>query len=302
MFNEYENEFEDVRYLLNENEDVDEDKITYKESPFKSIIADIRNKLSKNEDKMIKKCLYYAEEMKSLGSAEIKSIKEKLIIFKNELMRKNRIRKDLDDYNVNTKYKGIKDIRYLFNEEDIYNGINDIKYLFNGTQFNENEDKITHKDIKRDAYYAEKIKKNKIKTTYKESPFKSITQDIKRGLYYVEKMNNLSTSDIKNIKEKLNKFKNELFNNNNDKIKKDSNKCKGIKYIRYLFNEDKNKKTNLYKAEKMKNLVVTKIKNIKDLNEHKGIKDIRRLPNDNTRVLETLDICSMELHLMKIIM
>ena len=279
MFNEHENEFEDVRYLFNENEDVDEDKITYKESPFKSIIADIRNKLSKNEDKMIKKCLCYAEEMKSLGSAEIKSIKEKLIIFKNELMRKNRIRKDLDDYNVNTKYKGIKYIRYLFNEEDIYNGINDIKYLFNGTQFNENEDKITHKDIKRDACYAEKIKKNKIKTTYKESPFKSIIQDIKRGLYYAEKMNNLSTSDIKNIKEKLNKFKNELFNNNNDKIKQDSNECKGIKYIRYLFNEDKNKKTNLYKAEKMKNLVVTKIKISKILM--------------NTKVLKILDVCLM---------
>ena len=119
--------------------------------------------------------------MKSLESAEIKNIKEKLIIFKNELIRKNRIKKDLDDYNGNTKYKGIKDIRYLFNEEDIYD-INSIKYLPN-----ENEDKITHKDIKRDAYYAEKIKKNQIKTTYKESPFKSIIQDIKRGLYYVEK-------------------------------------------------------------------------------------------------------------------
>ena len=81
----------------------------------------------------------------------------------------------------------------------IYNDINDIKYLFN-----ENEDyyadKITHKDIKRGAYYAENIKKNKIKSACKESPFKSIIQDIKRDLYYVEKMNNLSTSDIKNIK------------------------------------------------------------------------------------------------------
>ena len=37
------------------------------------------------------------------------------------------------------KYRGIKDIIYLFNEGDIYMGINDIKYLFN-----ENEDKITH--------------------------------------------------------------------------------------------------------------------------------------------------------------
>ena len=107
--------------------------------------------------------------MKSLGSEEIKNIKEKLIIFENELIRKNRInnriKKDLDDYN------GIKDVRYLFNEVDIYNDINDINYLLN-----ENEDK----DIKRNAYYAEKIKK--IKTTCKELPVKSIIEDIKRGL------------------------------------------------------------------------------------------------------------------------
>ena len=88
-------------------------------------------------------------------------------------------------------------------------------------------------------------------------------------------MNNLSTSDIKNIKEKLVKFKNESVNDNN-KIKKGHNECKGIKCIRYLFNEDKNKKNNLYKAEKTKSLSV---KNIKDLNEYKGIQDIRYLFN-----------------------
>ena len=60
-------------------------------------------------------------------------------------------------------------------------------------------------------------------------------------------MNNLSTSDIKEIKEKLIKFKNELFNNN--KIKKDLNECKGIKDIRYLFNEDKNKKSDFFETE-----------------------------------------------------
>ena len=96
----------------------------------------------------------------------------------------NRSKKDLDYYNNNIKYRGIKNIRYLFNEKDIYNGINDIKYLFN-----ENEDKITHNSNIKD----------------KESLFKSTIEDIKRGLYYVEKMNNetsiknehLSTSDLK---------------------------------------------------------------------------------------------------------
>ena len=78
-----------------------EDKITYKEFPFKSIIQDIKDILSKYGDKLIKKGLYYVEEMKSLGSAEIKNIEEKLITFKNEQIRNNkinnRIKKDLDD-------------------------------------------------------------------------------------------------------------------------------------------------------------------------------------------------------------
>ena len=85
-------------------------------------------------------------------------------------------------------------------------------------------------------------------------------------------MNNLSTSDIKNIKEKLINFKYELFkNNNNNKINKDLNECKSIKYIKYLFNEDKNKKSDLYEVGKMKKLAVKKIKNIKDRNEYKVI-------------------------------
>ena len=69
-----------------------EDKITCKESPFNSIIEDIKDKLSKNGDKLIKKGLYYAEEMKKLTELQVKNIKGKLIIFKNKLIRKNRIK------------------------------------------------------------------------------------------------------------------------------------------------------------------------------------------------------------------
>ena len=126
-----------------------------------------------------------------------------------------------------------------------------------------------------------KSRKIKIKITHKKSPFKSIVEGTKRGLYYVEKMNNLSTSDIKNIKEKLVEFKNELFNNNNGKIKKDLNECKGIKYSTYLFNEDKSKESDLDKTEKLKNKIVSEIKIKKDLNEYKGIKGIRYLFKDN---------------------
>ena len=51
----------------------------------------------------------------------------------------------------------------------------------------------------------------------------------------------------------------------------------GIRIIR----EDKNKKCDLYKAVKMKNLAVTKIKIKKDLNEYRVIRDITYLFNDN---------------------
>ena len=56
---------------------------------------------------------------------------------------------------------------------------------------------------------------------------------------------------------------------------------KGIKYIKYLFNEDKNQKSDFYKTEKMRNKTVSEIKIKKDLNEYKGIKDVRYLFNDN---------------------
>ena len=62
--------------------------------------------------------------MKNVTESQVKSIKEKLIKFKYEPIKKNKInniKKDLDDYN------RIKDIRYLFNEEDIKSIIEDIK-------------------------------------------------------------------------------------------------------------------------------------------------------------------------------
>ena len=62
------NGIKDIRYLFNEDEDNNVDEYRTK-SPFKSIVADIRNKLSRNGDKLIKKGLYYVEEIKSLGSA-----------------------------------------------------------------------------------------------------------------------------------------------------------------------------------------------------------------------------------------
>ena len=59
------------------------------ESPFKSIISDIRSNLPKRGHKLIKNSLKYAEEMKDLAYYQIKSFKEKLIKFKNDLIKKN---------------------------------------------------------------------------------------------------------------------------------------------------------------------------------------------------------------------
>ena len=53
-----------------------EDKITYKESPFKSIIQDIKDKLSKSGDKLIKNGLYHVEEIKKLTELQIKISKK----------------------------------------------------------------------------------------------------------------------------------------------------------------------------------------------------------------------------------
>ena len=98
------------------------DKITYKESPFRPVIQDIKDKLSKSGDKLTKKGLYYVEKMKELTEPQVKVIKEKLIKFKNELIKKNRIKKDNDIYNAwyygSITYNGIKDIRYLFDEDE----------------------------------------------------------------------------------------------------------------------------------------------------------------------------------------
>ena len=119
---------------------------------------------------MIKKGLYNVEEGKKLTKSQVKHIKEKLIKFQNELIRKNRIKKDNNIHN--TWYYG----------SITYNGIKDISYLFN-------KDEDVDKDNDADE---EKI-------TYKESSFKSIIEDIKyklskprdklikKRLYYIEK-------------------------------------------------------------------------------------------------------------------
>ena len=83
---------------------------------------------------MIKEGLYYVEEMKKLAESQVKNIKERLIKFQSELIRKNKIKKNNDNFNVwfygGITYNGIKDIRYLLNEDE-NEDVKDIRYLFN---------------------------------------------------------------------------------------------------------------------------------------------------------------------------
>ena len=65
----------------------------------------------------------------------VKSFKQYLIKSKNDLIMKNkinnRIKKDFDGYYGKNKLKGVKDIRYLFNEGEDESAHEDIRYLFN---------------------------------------------------------------------------------------------------------------------------------------------------------------------------
>ena len=117
---------------------------------------------------MSKNGLKYAAEIKELTNSQVKSFKENLIKFKNDLIMKNRInnriKKDFDDYYGKNKFKGVKDIRYLFNAEDEFSH-KDTRYLFNESPFKSiitdirsNLSKRGHKLIKKGLKYAEEMK------------------------------------------------------------------------------------------------------------------------------------------------
>ena len=101
-------------------------EITFNESPFKSLISDIRSILPKDECKKLKKHLKYITELRKSTTFDIKDTKNELIKIKNK--RINRNKKEVKDYYQEYKFYGIKDIRNLFDDDDdIYEGI---KYLF----------------------------------------------------------------------------------------------------------------------------------------------------------------------------
>ena len=121
----------DIRYLFNEEDESAHEDIKYlfNESPFKSMITDIRSNLSKKGHKLIKNGPKYADEMKDLTYSQVKSFKEKFIKFNNDLIKKNKIKKDFDYYYEKYKIKAVRDVKYL-SDDFVYE---DIKMFFNET-------------------------------------------------------------------------------------------------------------------------------------------------------------------------
>ena len=153
--------------LIEDQEDINElifnetVEITFNESPFKSLISDIRSILPKYGHSKLKKCLKYIRELRKSTTLEIKNIKNELIKIKNK--RINRNKKEVRDYYQETKFYRVKDIRNLFDDDDdddddddnddddddIYEGI---KYLFDEKimyyYFKQKEDeKIKHQKV-----------------------------------------------------------------------------------------------------------------------------------------------------------
>ena len=108
--------------------------------------------------------------MKELTNLQVKSFKENLIklimlimlIMENKI--NNRNKKDFDDYYGKNKFKCVKDIRYLFNEED-ESAREDIRYLINESPFKSiitdirsNLSKRGHELIKKGLKYKFKYK------------------------------------------------------------------------------------------------------------------------------------------------
>ena len=74
--------------------------------------------------------------MKDLTCSQVKSFKEKVIKFNNDLIKKNKINKDLDDYYEKHKIKAVKDVKYL-SDDFVYE---DIRCLFNETNYIESNE------------------------------------------------------------------------------------------------------------------------------------------------------------------
>ena len=126
-------------------------KKTYNESPFKSIILDIRSILPKKGCKKVKRTLKYIEEVKELTFLQIENAENTLIKLKNDLIEKFKKNNKIIKVDRENKFHGLKDIRNLFNENNNRDISEGIEYLF--------DESIMYCSFKNNGFEYEEIKK-----------------------------------------------------------------------------------------------------------------------------------------------
>ena len=168
-------------------------KKAYNESPFKSIIFNIRSILPKTGCKKIEKGLEYVEEMKELTSLQIKNGKNNLIKLQKDLIerfktndRRKKADKEYHEYEKN-KFHGLKDVRNLFNQNDDDDNYEEIECLFYESDVNQSIEEIIESceliededEINDLIDCLETIFNKAVEITFNYSPFKSLISDIR---------------------------------------------------------------------------------------------------------------------------
>ena len=174
--------------------------------------------------------------MKDLTYSQVKRFKEKLIKFNNDFIKKNKIKKDFDDYYEKHKIKAVKDVKYL-SDDFVYE---DVRCLFNETKDIESNDILSNeiKSYEDKPYEAEyyEVRSNEIKSyeidltkPHEIKSYEPISNDIKFNEDYC----------IENIKNEFNKLSDNLVEANS----------KDIRYIVDHINNGENLKETLINLE-----------------------------------------------------
>ena len=153
--------------------------------------------------------------MKDSTYSQVKSFKEKLIKFNNALIKKNKIKKDFDDYYEKHKIKTVKDVKYL-SDDFAYE---DIRCLFNETNDIESNEPNEIKSYEGKSYEVEyyEVRSDEIKS-YEIDYIDIKPHEIKS---YEPISKNIESNEdycIENIKNEFNKLSNNLVEANTKDI------------------------------------------------------------------------------------
>ena len=176
--------------------------------------------------------------MKDLTYSQVKGFKEKLIKFNNDLIKKNKIKKDFDDYYEKHKIKAVKDVKYL-SDDFVYE---DIRCLFNETNDIESNEILFNeiKSYEAKPYEVEyhEVRSNEIKS-YEIDYIDIKPHEIKSNEVKFYDIESNEDYCIENIKNEFNKLSNNLVEAN----------TKDIRYIADHINNGENIKETLINLE-----------------------------------------------------